>query len=31
MIMLSKGEIMFDGPPGELSANAALLETHLGV
>jgi branched-chain amino acid transport system ATP-binding protein len=31
MIMLSKGEIVFDGPPGELSANAALLETHLGV
>ncbi|MEQ1614872.1 MAG: ABC transporter ATP-binding protein [Hyphomicrobiaceae bacterium] len=31
MVMLSKGEIVFDGPPGALSANAALLETHLGV
>ena len=31
MLMLSKGEIVFDGPPGELSANTALLETHLGV
>ena len=31
MVMLSKGEIVFDGPPGELSTNATLLETHLGV
>ena len=31
MVMLSKGEIVFDGPPAELSANTALLETHLGV
>jgi branched-chain amino acid transport system ATP-binding protein len=31
MVMLSKGEIVFDGPPGKLSADTALLETHLGV
>lgn len=31
MVMLSKGVIVFDGPPSELSANTALLETHLGV
>jgi branched-chain amino acid transport system ATP-binding protein len=31
MVMLSKGAVVFDGPPAALSAQPALLERHLGV
>jgi branched-chain amino acid transport system ATP-binding protein len=31
MIMLSKGEIVFDGSPAKLAADTSLLETYLGV
>ena len=31
MVMLSKGTVVFDGPPAALSAQPELLERHLGV
>jgi branched-chain amino acid transport system ATP-binding protein len=31
MVMLSKGEIVFNGPPATLAAQPDLLERHLGV
>ena len=30
-MILSKGEIVFEGPPAELAAKRELLERHLGV
>ena len=31
MVMLSKGAVVFDGPPAALAAQPELLERHLGV